>query len=224
MARFVYERKKKRELAEAFASMKDPIAAAGSGAISEAGDIVKREGRADIAAAGFSRKWQNAFRVNVYPKRPKVSINAAALAFHKIGYAGVFEEGATIPGKPLLWLPLKSTPKRVGGKRATPAQYVRTVGPLFSINRPGKNPLLAGQIALSRRGQKRGGTGRPQAGSKVTLSALRRGAGGAPSRLVPLFVGLRSVDIRDRFSIREIVERAAARLAALYVKHLKPDA
>jgi DNA-binding GntR family transcriptional regulator len=41
---------------------------------------------------------------------------------------------------------------------------------------------------------------------------------------VPLFVGLRSVDIRDRFSIREIVERAAARLAALYVKHLKPDA
>jgi hypothetical protein len=209
MARFVYERKKKRELAEAFASMKDPIAAAGSGAISEAGDIVKREGRADIAAAGFSRKWQNAFRVNVYPKRPKVSINAAALAFHKIGYAGVFEEGAT---------------KRVGGKRATPAQYVRTVGPLFSINRPGKNPLLAGQIALSRRGQKRGGTGRPQAGSKVTLSALRRGAGGAPSRLVPLFVGLRSVDIRDRFSIREIVERAAARLAALYVKHLKPDA
>jgi hypothetical protein len=33
-----------------------------------AADAAKREGRAQIAAAGFSSKWQNAFRADVFPK------------------------------------------------------------------------------------------------------------------------------------------------------------
>lgn len=212
MARFRYQ-KKDGEFAAAFASMKDPIAFAGTAAISEAGDIVKRQGRADIAAAGFSRRWQNALRVNVYPRR-KLSMNAAALIFHNIQYAGVFEEGATITGKPRLWLPLPSAPKRVGRQKMTPALYIKSIGPLVSIERPGKPPLLAGKIATNRRGSKTG---------KVSLSALKRGGAGAPSTLVPLFVGIDRVNIRDRFSIREITERAAARLGDLYLKHLNPD-
>ncbi|RWH86453.1 MAG: hypothetical protein EOR77_21635 [Mesorhizobium sp.] len=210
MARFRYERKD-GEFAAAMAAIKDPIAFAGTAAISEAGDIVKREGRADIAAAGFSKRWQNALRVNVYPRR-KYSINAAALIFHNIRYAGVFEEGATISGRPRLWLPLPTAPKRAGRKKMTPALYVKTIGPLFSIERPGKPPLLAGRIATNRRGSKTG---------KVSLSALKRGGAGAPSTLVPLFIGIDRVNIRDRFSIRQITERAAARLGALYLKHLK---
>ncbi|RVD14310.1 hypothetical protein EN749_20220 [Mesorhizobium sp. M7A.F.Ca.ET.027.02.1.1] len=212
MARFRYQ-KKDGEFAGAMASIKDPIAFAGTAAITEAGDIVKREGRADIAAAGFSRKWQNALRVNVYPRR-RTSINAAALIFHKIQYAGVFDEGAIISGKPKLWLPLKDTPKRAGRSKMTPALYIKTIGPLISIERPGKPPLLAGRIATNRRSGQAG---------KVTLSALRRGGKGAPSVLVPLFIGIDRVSIRDRFSIREITERAAARLAELYLKHLNPD-
>ncbi|RWF52049.1 MAG: hypothetical protein EOS50_26075 [Mesorhizobium sp.] len=212
MARFRYERKA-GEFAAAMAAMKDPIAFAGTAAISEAGDIVKRQGRQDIAAAGFSRRWQNALRVNVYPRR-KPSMNAAALIYHNIQYAGVFEEGATITGKPRLWLPLPSAPKRVGRQRMTPALYIKTIGPLVSIERPGKPPLLAGKIATNRRGSKTG---------KVSLSALKRGGAGAPSTLVPLFVGIDRVNIRDRFSIREITERAAARLGDLYLKHLNPD-
>lgn len=212
MARFRYQ-KKDGEFAAAFAAMKDPIAFAGTAAISEAGDIVKRQGRADIAAAGFSKRWQNALRVNVYPRR-KQSMNAAALIYHNIQYAGVFEEGATITGKPRLWLPLPSAPKRVGRQKMTPALYIKTIGPLVSIERPGKPPLLAGKIATNRRGSKTG---------KVSLSALKRGGAGAPSTLVPLFVGIDRVNIRDRFSIREITERAAARLGDLYLKHLNPD-
>jgi hypothetical protein len=42
-----------------------PIAKAATAAIREAGEIAKRDGRASIAAAGFSRKWQNALRVNI---------------------------------------------------------------------------------------------------------------------------------------------------------------
>ncbi|RWD05501.1 MAG: hypothetical protein EOS57_25670 [Mesorhizobium sp.] len=212
MARFRYQ-KKDGEFAAALAAMKDPIAFAGTAAISEAGDIVKRQGRQDIAAAGFSRRWQNALRVNIYPRR-KQSMNAAALIYHNIQYAGVFEEGATITGKPRLWLPLPSAPKRVGRQKMTPALYIKTIGPLVSIERPGKPPLLAGKIATNRRGSKTG---------KVSLSALKRGGAGAPSTLVPLFVGIDRVNIRDRFSIREITERAAARLGDLYLKHLNPD-
>ncbi|RUV75922.1 MAG: hypothetical protein EOR30_17065 [Mesorhizobium sp.] len=96
----------------------------------------------------------------------------------------------------------------------TPALYIKTIGPLVSIERPGKPPLLAGKIATNRRGSKTG---------KVSLSALKRGGAGAPSTLVPLFVGIDRVNIRDRFSIREITERAAARLGDLYLKHLNPD-
>lgn len=210
MARFRYERKD-GEFAAAMAAIKDPIAFAGTAAISEAGDIVKREGRADIAAAGFSKRWQNALRVNVYPRR-KYSIDAAALIFHNIRYAGVFEEGATISGRPKLWLPLPTAPKRAGRQKMTPALYIRSIGPLISIERPGKPPLLAGRIATNRRGSKTG---------KVSLSALKRGGAGAPSTLVPLFIGIDRVNIRDRFSIRQITERAAARLGALYLKHLK---
>ena len=36
----------------------------------------------------------------------------AAFIFHKIRYAGVFEEGAVIRGQPLLWLPLGNVPVR----------------------------------------------------------------------------------------------------------------
>lgn len=212
MARFRYEAKKD-EFAQAMLRMQDPIGFAGTGAITEAGDIVKREGRADIASAGFSRKWQNALRVNIYPKRG-VSMEAAAFIYHKIGYAGVFEEGATITGKPRLWLPLDSAPKRIGRSKVTPALYVRKIGPLVSINRPGKPPLLAGKAAVATRGKNAG---------KVTLSALKRGAAGKASTLVPLFIGIDRVSIRDRFSIREITERTAARLGELYLKHLNPD-
>jgi hypothetical protein len=38
----------------------------------------------------------------------------SAIIFHKFGFAGVFEHGATIAGKPLLWIP--TTP---GGPRAS---------------------------------------------------------------------------------------------------------
>lgn len=214
-ARIKFKKRREGELAEAFRSMKDPMAAAGSAAIAEAADIVKREGRADIASAGFSQRWQNALRADVYPRRGRVSMNAAAMIWHKIQYAGVFEEGATIVGRPRLWLPLSWAPKKIGRRRMTPALYVRQVGPLFPLKRPGRPPLLAGKMAVSQRR-------RVANAGTVSLSSLRRGAAGAPSRLVPLFIGVDRVTIRDKFSIREITERAAARLAALYVKHLNP--
>ena len=106
--------------------LQKPIAKAATAAMKDAGDVAKRTGRSSIASAGFSRKWQNALRVNIYPAQGD-SMRPAAFIFHKIRYAGVFEEGAVIRGQPLLWLPLGNVPVR-RGRPMTPSQYVRSVG------------------------------------------------------------------------------------------------
>lgn len=202
------------EFAEAMQEIERPIAEATTAAMRDVAEQLKSSGRANMAAAGFSRRWQNAFRSDYFPKGGKKSVEAAAIGYHKAGYAGVFEEGPTkIAGKPLLWMPLGTTPKRIGQKRLTPQEYVRSVGPLFTINRPGLPPLLAGQIAINRRGQRNR--------SKVTLTALRRGGKGAASRLQPLFVGIPQVNIPDKFEIKEVAQRIAGRLPELYFKHLR---
>lgn len=202
------------EFDRAFAEMAAPIAAAATAAAREAGDELKAEARADIAAGGMSKRWQNAYRVNVYPKGGQSSIDAAAFGFHKIPYAAAFEEGASIVGRPRLWLPLSGTPKKIGRQKLTPELYRQKVGPLQYVARPGKAPLLmARQAAKSR--SRRGG---------VSLSSLRRGAAGSgPTRSVPLFVGVDRVQLRKRFHIAAIAERIRGRLADLYVKHFGDD-
>jgi hypothetical protein len=192
------------DLAQGFAEtivneVQRPIARAATAAIREAGEIAKRNGRASIAAAGFSRKWQNPLRVNIYPPQGD-SLRPAAFIYHKIRYAGVFEEGAVIGGKPLLWLPLPTVPLR-RGRPMTPSQYVRAVGPLVSVQRPGKPPLLFAKPRAGRRGRR----------SSATVERK------------PLYVGLSSVAIAKRFDIKGAAQKAAAQLPSLYAKYLKAD-
>ncbi len=183
------------QIRKAIKEMERPIAEAATAAVREAGLMAKAEGRANIAAAGFSQKWQNALRCDVYPKNG-VSIGAAAHIHHKIPYAGVFEDGATISGDPLLWLPLPGAPidadLRHGGRKLTPKKYIAQGGRLASVKRPGKRPLLVGK---------------PGAGS---------------DKAVPLYVGVPLVNISKKFNITDAVRRAAARLGEFYLKHLKP--
>lgn len=209
------------EYEEAIAEMYKPIATAATRAIRDAADIAKAGARADIARAGFSTRWQNALRVDAYPKRSAVSANAAAVIYHKIPYAGVFEEGATIRGKPRLWIPMRHAPKKIGRNRFNPTNFVRNVGQLQPIKRGGK-VFLGAKVAMSK--------SRAQADrlSKVTLSSLRKGASGdvgkrSVIRVVPLFVGVPSVTLRKRFNIADVVSRASGKLAALYMKHLQEN-
>jgi Family of unknown function (DUF6441) len=174
-----------------------PIAKAATAAIREAGEIAKRDGRASIAASGFSRKWQNALRVNIYPPQGD-SLRPAAFIYHKIRYAGVFEEGAIIGGQPLLWLPLPTVPLR-RGRPMTPSQYARSVGPLVSVQRPGSPPLLFPKYRSGRR-RRNGTTGKERK---------------------PLYVGLSSVAIAKRFNIKGAAQNAAALLPSLFEKHLR---
>jgi hypothetical protein len=202
---------------EAIVSNYSTIEEAATAAIKTAADIVKAGGRASIAAAGFGPRWQNTFRVDVYPEGSKASANAAAWVYHKIGYAGIFEEGGTIKGNPKLWLPLKGTPQKYGRHRMTPHRMeLLTNKDLFTINRAGKPPLLATNVRM---------TDKRAAQRKVSLSLLRRGTSGKRGtiRAVPLFVGIDAVTIGKKFNITQIVAGAAAQLPALYASHLKTD-
>ena len=191
-----------------------PMAEAGTEAIREISDEVKTAGRADIAAAGFGKRWQNAFRVDVYPKRG-VSLNAAALVYHKIPYADIFETGGVIKGKPKLWIPLSSTPKKIGTQRMSAKLFQQKIGKLQYVKRPGGKPLLMAKASVSSGQAKSGKYG------KVTLSKLRSGAAGnGIIRAVPLFVAVDSVKLRDRFSLREIIGRTADKLATVYTQKL----
>ncbi|KEC73144.1 hypothetical protein RLPCCGM1_c1260 [Rhizobium leguminosarum bv. phaseoli CCGM1] len=204
----------KGEFEQALREKYQPLAEAGQETIQEIADQIKTAARQDIASAGFSKRWQNALRADVYPKG-KVSLNAAALIYHKIPYADVFESGATISGKPLLWLPLKSTPKKVGRNRMTPDRFMQAIGPLQLVRRAGGKPLLFGKMSVSKNQAASGDHG------NVTLAKLRKGAAKTGIiRAVPLFVGVDSVRLRDRFSINEIVDRAVDRIGEVFVQKL----
>jgi hypothetical protein len=98
-------------------------------------DDIETEGRADIAAGGnfSSERWQEGFEAKVsYQSRYDLSVRAT----HSVFYWRVFEYGATILGRPMLWIPLSF---------ARDAQGVRArdyPGPLFRVDRKRGAPLL----------------------------------------------------------------------------------
>lgn len=96
---------------------------------------ILQDGRADIAAGGnfSSQRWQEGFQVK---KSYKSRVDIRLRVTHSVFFWRVFEFGARIFGRPLLWIPLSF---------ALDAQGVRArnfPGGLFRVNRDGKAPLL----------------------------------------------------------------------------------
>lgn len=86
------------------------VAVAAVAALRETAANAVQEGRQNIGAAGpgFTRaKWQSGlqYRTKDASIGGKASLQTKAIIFHKYGIAGVFEHGATIQGKRLLWIP-----------------------------------------------------------------------------------------------------------------------
>lgn len=192
----------------------DPIKEAATGAVRDVSQLAKTRGREAIARAGFGKRWQNTLRNDAFPKRG-FSADAAAWLYHTIPYAGVFEEGATIRGRPRLWVPLSSTPKLGGRKRLTPQNFARDYGKLVPMTRA-RAPLLGAAIGLTASAARKGPP------YKVTKAALRRGASGSGViRTVPVFAGVDTVTIRKKFDLRREFEAAADQLPKLYLDNLK---
>jgi Family of unknown function (DUF6441) len=115
-----------------------PVATAAVAALRETAANAVQEGRSNIAGAGkFGPKWQQGlqYRTEGATDAGEPSLQAKAIIFHKIGYAGVFEHGATIAGKPLLWIPTTEggPPASRSGKKLTSAT-VRGKPMLFDAN------------------------------------------------------------------------------------------
>jgi hypothetical protein len=86
------------------------VATAALAALREVAADAVQEGRQNIGAAGpgFRKaKWQSGlqYRTKGATKGGEPSLQAKAIIFHRYGIAGVFEHGATIQGKPMLWIP-----------------------------------------------------------------------------------------------------------------------
>lgn len=84
-----------------------------------------------IASGGnFSSRWTDGLHVTVAHSPFRAVITTS----HDIPYAGIFEEGGVIEGRPLLWIGLRGT----DAEGVPPKEY----GGLFSIRRRSGLPLM----------------------------------------------------------------------------------
>lgn len=191
------------------------IAVAATLAVRDAGSNAQARGRADITAVGLGNRVAAALRVRFYPDKKKYSIDAAALVYSKVFYAGAWEDGATIRGNPRLWLPTSNVPTRQGQHRVTPAFYIRNIGRLISVNVPGHPPMLMGLVPRSKAGKL----------AKLSTSKRRKRTTFATQRAtlvrVPMFIGIDQVHLRKRTNINPIINSERAKLAQYYVSHIE---
>jgi hypothetical protein len=96
-----------------------------------AASMIEEQGKADIAAAGFGGLWTDGLSVEVDGTLANMRISM----YHAIPFAGTFEDGGTIQGNPLLWLPISGTDAE--NTQAKDYQH-----PLFSVQRRDGKPLL----------------------------------------------------------------------------------
>jgi hypothetical protein len=187
------------------------VAAAMTAGMREAADLAKTAARQSIAAGGFSDRWQNALRAEVFPKSG-VSLHPAASIWHNISYADVFEEGKTIEGHPLEWIPTDAVPHGPGGKHLTPKEMVGVWGKLITINVPGKPPMLAAAIRETD----------ALAGKRLKLKTIRTGGHRRGKvHVVILYIGKPSVTDPKKFDVIAAVEGVAAQFPDLVIKNLE---
>jgi hypothetical protein len=125
---------------------KSKIHAAAKSAAEDTVDYVVPRARDDISSAGkFGSKWTGGFKGKVTQGGGFIKVSFTMGGDPPVAYWRVFEEGATIHGKPLLWIPLSFA---TDAKGVSAKDYP---GKLFRVDRKsGAAPLLlaAGKPAV----------------------------------------------------------------------------
>jgi hypothetical protein len=169
-------------------------------------DDLKAQLRAVTMAAFGSQKLANAWRSQVFPKPPKVSMGAAGTVFSNAPHiVEAFSAATTIRGKNGNYLSIPA-PAALGqgGKRITPGELERRMGiRLRFVFRPGKASLLVADKVRQRKG-KRGGY------AAASAAALRRGD--AESGIVMFFL-VPLVRLKQVFNLEGEYDRALDALA-----------
>ena len=204
-------------------------AAALTKAMKDTANAAVSAGRAQIAAAGFSQTWVKSIVSSKSAFRPQsgVSLDPSAWIHSRINYADVFEKGANISASSghFLWLPLPAVPAFrgtgikfggvVGRPHMTISQYIRNVGPLIFVKRPGKKPL-AGTLVNVPRPQS---FTRPIAKAKLTRTPRRTRA--TVKQFVPLYVGFTDVTLPHKYDVTAAIERVGDHFGDFYLAVLK---
>jgi hypothetical protein len=188
------------------------MARAATKAYREGAKEIQRDGQAELAriVGPSNAKW---FFARAKPKGG-YSLRPSLRGYRRKQFLNIFERGGTIEPlrKKYLWLPLSHVVQRVSRTRLTPRFYERRFGKLQFVKRPGKAPLLLGDVAAGRGG--RASTG------KITTARLKRGkdarSAGRATRKVPVFVGVDSVTIHQRLNFQQIYSQMAQYLPELY--------
>lgn len=193
------------------------VARAATAAMDTTRTNLVNDGRASIASAGFPAGMQKALRGVRYPRGGKQSVDAAVFVWHRSNYAGVFETGATISGRPLLWLPLSTTMPKLGRQKVSPSLMASKGIDLVSLRSKKGTPLLGAPVPVRTNKQKLNYyTG------KVTWGMLKNGRSGkGPFRTVPLFHGVRRVTISKKFDITGAAEKARRALPTLFFENFR---
>jgi hypothetical protein len=101
-----------------------PVATAAVAALKDVAVEAVKQGRSNIRSTGRLRgRWISGLKYRMIDETEadEPSLQAQAEIFHSLGIAGVFEFGATIQGKRLLWIPIKpgAPPIKRSGKQLT---------------------------------------------------------------------------------------------------------
>jgi hypothetical protein len=189
----------------------DPAAKAATAAVRDVGAETQSRVKANLGGAGFSSRWQASIKARFTPRSVnQPSINAKAHIYSTINFLSVFENGTRINGKPLLWLPVKDIPQKVGGQPMTPTLFKQIYGPLRSAKRS-PIPILLGQI----------GTAASGAPLRKTNANFRKGASGGQAAWVPCFVGVSAVQLRKRLNYGDIFNHARQELPERFAQYLE---
>lgn len=202
-------------------SLSVPVAQAATGAITLAAAALKVGSRAAISAAGFSTKWQNAYRVTVYPQKG-FSIDAAAFGrFRGIDYSNIFQQGGVVRGHPMLWIALKSTP-RIDRRKThpDPKDFLARGIKLVTMNTNGPRPLLGATVLMSKASARKNIV-------KLSVNDLRKGTKGKSKnqrgfvrRTIPLFFGIPQVTLRKEFDLNQVAVRVASQVPSFYAQKI----
>lgn len=233
--------KRDQDWKDAAKAIEGTIFGAARGAFQDLAVQVQGQARAEIAGVGFKGKWVTGFRTYVFPRTPGENdiTQLTMRGFHSYNIANVFERGANVAGNPLLWVPLATAPNSVKGKPTTPARLIAAGVRLHKIDQGGKSLLIGNIIRPSARSKKRTlvrlARGRFVQAGQVTVAQLlnaqrnirrtqTRRAFGVPNPYqtvpIPLFVGLRAIEIKKKFNISAIYEQGRADLPDFYNQRL----
>jgi len=209
-----YERPKPGRYAKDVEKWQEPLAKNLTMAFRDGAKLLQDQGRAAIINAGLGPRFARQFKAFGFPRR-QFSLNPALRGWHARGwkgsrigrYANIFARGGTITGKPLLWVPLPTAPRRIKGQSPTPKLYNAEIGPLIAL-RGTRRPILAGRAA-------RAIQGRPATVAQLKTGARRQDAG-RKTAIVPIFVGVRSVKIAKRVDMDPIFARVQAEIPKLF--------